>query len=109
MFKNKIEAIPFHEFMAGHHSTRKETPRTNNIYAISAFFPAITPESFFPLQDGGFLLFLGGGALIVGSALLERLFAKNGSTMVADIISGLSKVVFPVIVYGTVFWFLFSL
>lgn len=107
--KNKIEAIPFREFMAGHHSTREEKPRTNNIYAMSAFFPVITPESFFPVHELGFLLFVAGGVLIVGAAFVENIFAKIGLTLVAEVIKDVSKVAFPVLVYGGVFWFLFTL
>lgn len=109
MFKSKIEAIPFREFMAGHHSNRKEKPRTRSIYTMSLFFPALTPESFFPVHDTGFLLFVLGGVAVVGSVFFERLSARLGSPLIAEVISGVSRVALPVIVYGSVFWFLFSL
>lgn len=106
--KNKIEAIPFRKFMANEHTVR-ETPRTNSIYAFSAFFPAITPTSFFPVHDTDFLLFLIGAGVIVGSAFFERMAAKVGSTAIADTISSISGFAFPFIVYSAVFWFFFSL
>ncbi len=58
--KNEIEAIDFREFMAGNHHTQKQSPRTKNVRAMSAFFPVITPGSFFPIYDPVFALFLVG-------------------------------------------------
>lgn len=111
MFKHKkIETISFHDFMATNRTEyEKKKSLTKDIYAMSSIFPVITPESFFPVHELGFLLFVAGGVLIVGSAFIENLFAKTGLTMVAEIIKDVSKVAFPVLVYGTVFWFLFTL
>jgi hypothetical protein len=106
--KNKTEAISFREFMADEH-TAKEMPRTKSIYAFSAFFPAITSTSFFPIHDTDFLLFLVGAGVIVASAFFERMAAKVGSTTIADTISSISSFAFPVIVYGAVLWLFFSL
>jgi hypothetical protein len=106
--KNKTEAISFREFMANERAA-KEMPRTNNIYAYSAFFPAITPQSLFPLHDPDFVLFVCAGGAIVASAFFERFFIRSGWTHVAEVISTTVGFIFPVIVYGAVFWFLFSL
>jgi hypothetical protein len=107
--KNKTGTIPFREFMAGNHRTRKEASRTKNVCAMSAFFPTITPGSFFPVHDVGFALFLAGGAAIAGSALLQHMAAKAGSPAISEVISSVSGFIFPVVVYGAVFWFFFSL
>jgi hypothetical protein len=106
--KNKIEAIPFKEFMANERAV-KEMPHTNNIYVYSAFFPTITPKSFFPIHDTDFLLFLVGAGAIVGSAFLQHITARVGSSLIADVLSSISAFVFPVIVYGAIFWFFFTL
>jgi hypothetical protein len=106
--KNKMEAISFKEFMANER-TVKEMPRTKNVCAMSAFFPAITPGSFFPIHDTGFALFLIGSAAIAGSALLQHMTAKAGSPAISEVISSVSGFIFPAVVYGAVFWFFFSL
>jgi hypothetical protein len=106
--KNKIEAIPFKEFMANER-TVKEMPRTNNIYAFSAFFPTITPQGLFPLHDPGFALFVCVSGAVVVSAFFERFFIRNGSPYIAEVISMATGFIFPAIVYSAVFWFLFSL
>jgi hypothetical protein len=105
--KNKIEVIPFREFMAGNHRVKKETPRTKNVCAMSAFFPVITPQNLFPIHDPGFALFVIGAGLIAGSAFLERISARFGAPVVAQVISDVSRFLFPVIGYGALFWFLF--
>jgi hypothetical protein len=107
--KNKIEVIPFREFMAGNHRTKKETPRTKNVSVMSAFFPVITPGSFFPIHDTGFALFLIGSATIAGSALLQHMTAKAGSNAISEVISSISGFIFPVIVYSSIFWFFVAL
>jgi hypothetical protein len=107
--KNKIEVIPFREFMAGTHHSQKEAPRTNSIYAMSAFFPTITPGSFFPVHDPGFALFLIGEAAIVGSAFFQHFAAKSGSPAISEAIGAISGFVFPVVVYGAIFWFFIAL
>ncbi|KYD20515.1 hypothetical protein [Saccharococcus caldoxylosilyticus] len=107
--KNEIEAIDFREFMAGNHHTQKQSPRTKNVRAMSMFFPVITPSSFFPVYDTGFALFLIGSAAIAGSALLQHMTAKAGSPAISEVISSVSGFIFPVVVYGAVFWFFFSL
>jgi hypothetical protein len=106
--KNKTEAIPFRKFMANEHTAR-EMPRNTSIYAFSAFFPTITPKSFFPIHDTDFLLFLAGAGAIVCSAFLQHITARLGSTFITDVISSISGLAFPVIVYGAVFWFFFTL
>jgi len=100
--KNEIEAIDFREFMAGNHHTQKQSPRTKNVRAMSAFFPVITPGSFFPI-------FLVGSAAIAGSAFFQHFAAKNGSPAISEAIEVISRFVFPVIVYGAIFWFFFTL
>jgi len=107
--KNKIEVIPFREFMAGNHRTKKETPRTKNVCVMSAFFPTITPGSFFPVHDPGFALFLIGGAVIAGSAFFQHFAAKSGSPAISEAIGAISGFVFPVVVYGAILWFFFTL
>jgi len=102
-----METIPFREFMAGNHHTPKETSRTNSIYAMSAFFPVITPQNLFPIHDPGFALFMIGSGLIVGSVFLERILARFGAPVVAQVISDSSRFLFTLIGYGTLFWFLF--
>jgi uncharacterized transporter YbjL len=106
--KNKIEAISFKEFMANERNA-KEMPRINSIYAFSAFFPAITPKSFFPVHDTDFLLFLVGVGAIAGSAFLQHITARAGSTLIADVLFSISGFVFPIVVYGAIFWFFFTL
>jgi hypothetical protein len=108
-WKNKIETIPFREFMAGPHHPQKETSHTNSIYVMSAFFPTITPGSFFPIHDTGFALFLISGSVIVSSAFFQHLSAKIGFTGVSEAISSISGFVFPIVVYGAIFWLFFSL
>lgn len=107
--KNEIEAIDFREFMAGNHHTQKQSPRTKNVRAMSAFFPVITPGSFFPIHDPVFALFLVGSAAIAGSAFFQHFAAKNGSPAISEAIEVISRFVFPVIVYGAIFWFFFTL
>jgi len=104
--KSKIETIPFRKFMARNH-VQKETPHTKNIYRHAGYFPVITPHNLFPFHDPGFLVFAAGVGLIVGSAFLERLFARSGSLVVAETISDVSRFLFPLIGYGVLFWFLF--
>jgi hypothetical protein len=106
--KNKTEAVPFRKFMANEHTAR-EMPRNKSIYAFSAFFPAITPKSFFPIHDTDFLLFLVGAGVIVGSAFLQHITARIGSTIIADVLSSISRFMFPIVVYGAIFWFFFTL
>lgn len=106
--KNKIEAIPFKEFMANERAV-KEMPHTNNIYAFSAFFPAITPQGLFPIHDPAFALFVCVSGAVVASAFFERFFIRSGSPYIAEMISMTTGFIFPAIVYGAVFWFLFSL
>jgi uncharacterized transporter YbjL len=107
--KNKTGTIPFREFMAGNHRTRKEASRTNSIYAMSSFFPAITPGSFFPIHDTGFALFLVGVGTIACSAFFQHFTARSGSTQLSDTIATISRFVFPVVVYGAIFYFFFTL
>jgi hypothetical protein len=107
--KNKTRTIPFREFMAGNHHVRKEASRTNSIYAMSSIFPTITPGSFFPVHDTGFALFLIGVGAIACSAFFQHFTAKSGSTQLSDTISAISRFVFPVVVYGAIFWFFFNL
>jgi hypothetical protein len=108
--KNKTEAIPIREFLRdGHPNYRREMPRTNNIYAFSAFFPTITPQGLFPLHDPAFALFVCVSGAVVVSAFFERFFIRSGSSYIAEMISMTTGFIFPAIVYGAVFWFLFSL
>jgi hypothetical protein len=109
LLKNKMETIPFREFMAGNHRTRKEASPNKSIRSMSVFFSVITPSSFFPVHDTGFALFLIGSAAIAGSALLQHMTAKAGSTAISEVISSVSGFIFPAVVYGAVFWFFFSL
>jgi hypothetical protein len=104
--KNKTEAISFREFMANERAV-KEMPRNKSIYAFSAFFPAITPSSLFPIHDLDFALFVSGVGVITLAAFVEHLLAKSGLPDIAYAIAGIGRFVFPVITYGTVFWFLF--
>jgi hypothetical protein len=104
--KNKIEAIPFRKFMANEHTVR-ETPRTNSIYAFSAFFPAITPKSFFPIHDVGFALFLIGAGTIALSAFVERSLARGGLPVAAHVVAEFGRFVFPIVTYGAVLWLFF--
>lgn len=106
--KNKIEAIDFREFMTGNHRTQKQPPRTN-VCAMSAFFPTITPGSFFPIHDTDFALFLVGVGSIAGSAFLQHFAAKSGSPAVSEAIGEISGFVFPIVVYGAILWFFFTL
>jgi hypothetical protein len=106
--KNKTEAISFREFMANERPA-KEMPHAKSIYAFSAFFPTITPKSFFPIHDTDFLLFLVGVGAIAGSAFLQHITARVGSTIIADVLSSISGFVFPIVVYGAIFWFFFTL
>jgi hypothetical protein len=107
--KKKVEAVSFHDFMAGNHHPRKHSPRTKNVCAMSSFFPAITPGSFFPIHDTGFALFLVGVGTIACSALFQHFTAKSGSTQLSDTIATISRFVFPVVVYGAIFYFFFTL
>jgi hypothetical protein len=76
---------------------------------MSLFFPVITPKSFFPVHDVGFALFLVGCVTITGSALLQYLIAQSGRRGISDAISAISGIVFPVIGYGAIVWFIFTL
>jgi hypothetical protein len=107
--KNRIETIPFREFMAGNHRTRKETSRSKNICAYSGFLPTITPQNLFPVHDLGFALFLAGVGLIAGATFFERFTARSGMFELSETIEIIGRFLFPVIAYGSVFWFLFSL
>jgi hypothetical protein len=102
--KKKTEVINFRDFLAGNYAQKQSSVR-----AMSAFFPVITPGSFFPLHDAGFALFLLGGAVIVGSAFFQHITAKTGSTAISETISAISGFLFPVVVYGAIFWFFFTL
>jgi hypothetical protein len=106
--KKKIEAVSFREFMSGSR-TQKQSPRTKNVCAMSAFFPTITPGSFFPIHDTDFALFLIGVGSIAGSAFLQHLAAKIGSPAISEAIGAISGFMFPIIVYGAVLWFFFTL
>lgn len=107
--KNKTETIPLREFVSSSHRARKETSRTKNIYAMSAFFPTIKPGSLFPIYDTDFALFLIGVGSIAGSAFLQHLAAKIGSPAISEAIGAISGFMFPIIVYGAVLWFFFTL
>jgi hypothetical protein len=104
--KNKTETIDFREFMTGNHHTQRQPSPNTSIYSI---FPAITPGSFFPVHDPVFALFLTGSAAIAGSAFFQHFAAKNGSPAISEAIGVISRFVFPVIVYGAIFWFFFTL
>lgn len=107
--KNKTETIDFREFVAGTYRTQKQPSPNTSIYAMSSFFPAITPGSFFPIHDTGFALFLIGVGTIACSAFFQHFTARSGSTQLSDTIATISRFVFPVVVYGAIFWFFFTL
>lgn len=100
--KNKIEAIPFRDFLAG--SVPKEIPHTNNIYSV---FPIMTPQMFFPIHQTDFALFVITGGVILIAAFSERISERYGFTLAADIISGAVKVVLPVVSFGALAWVFF--
>jgi hypothetical protein len=107
--KNRIETIPFREFMAGNHRTQKEASPSKDIYVYSGFLPTITPQNLFPIHDPGFALFLAGVGLIAGATFFERFTARSGMFELSETIEVIGRFLFPVIAYGSVFWFLFSL
>ncbi|MBP1944653.1 hypothetical protein [Cytobacillus luteolus] len=103
--KNKIEVIPFNEFMSRPaYRIPKKIPLTNSIFS---FLPPITLKGLFPLHEPAFALFVLGGGLIVATAFVEYLLAENDSGYIASIISSAASVLFPIVAYGAVFWFIF--
>jgi hypothetical protein len=101
-YKNKIEVIPFEDFMSRPAaSIQKKTPLQTNIYS---FLPTITIKGMFPLGDPAFALFLIGSCVVVGIALSEPVFASGGFTEVSSGISSFLKVLLPVVGYGLIFW-----
>ena len=101
LFQQKIEVIPFKEFMSRPaYRIPKKIPLTNSIYS---FLPPITVKGLFPLHEPAFALFVLGGCLNVATAFVEYLLAENDSGYLAAIISNVASVLFPIIAYGVVF------
>ncbi|QPA33387.1 hypothetical protein [Thermaerobacillus caldiproteolyticus] len=100
--KTKIETIDFREFMAGTHRKSKRPTR-----AYSGFLPTITPQTLFPIHDGGFALFLAGVGTIMVVAFSERFLARGGFPEVAYAVAEIGRFVFPILAYGAVLWLFF--
>ncbi|MDP4085775.1 MAG: hypothetical protein Q8934_14310 [Bacillota bacterium] len=101
-FQNKIEVIPFKEFMSPPAPTKKEIiPLTTSVFS---FLPTFTLKGFFPIHDVGFCLFLVGSAAVAGMALSEKLFAHGGFIEVSEGVGNFLKIVLPVVGYGLIIW-----
>src|SRR5437763_3054122 len=102
LLKNKIEVIPFKDFMSPPAaSIRKKTPLQSSIYS---FLPPITIKSLLPLTDPMFALFLIGSSIVVLIAISEDLFASTGFTAVSAGISSFLNIALPLVGYGLSFW-----
>ena len=109
IFPAKKEVLTLSEFLAPQPSkpTQSKKPLNTSIYS---FFPPITISSFFPvLSDPTFGLFVIGCGLITIVGFAEYVLALSGNSEISAYIAGISKVVFPIIGYGLLFWFLLSL
>lgn len=89
--KNRIETIPFREFMSGSHHAQKETFPNKSIRFMSAFFPTITPQNLFPIHDPSFALFFTGVGLIASAAFFERFTARSGMFEVSETIEVIGR------------------
>jgi hypothetical protein len=103
--KNKTETIPFRDFMAANHTEKKLSPDIN-IYSL---FPIVTPELLFPIHEPDFAIFVIGGGLVLVSVFFEKLLFRTGMTIAAETIGSTMKIILPIVGYGAIFWFLFSL
>lgn len=107
IFQNKIEVIPFKDFMSRPAAIiQKKTPLQTNIFS---FIPAITVKGLLPFSDMGFTLFLVASSAVVVIALSETLFAHSGFIEVSAGVSSVLKFALPVAGYGAIFWLLSTL
>jgi len=103
--KNKIEVISFKDFMSPPApSIQMKFPLTTSIYG---FIPPITLKGLFPLHEPAFVLFLIGGGLIAATAFSEKILTVNGFTNITGVVSRVTKIMFPVLGYGALFWLIF--
>jgi hypothetical protein len=105
---NKIEVIPFKDFMCGRPATpiQKKTP----LLPVYSFLPPFTIKSLLPVGiDPTFTIFVIAGASVAVLALFEYMLAEFGFTEISDIMGTTFKFAFPVVGYGTILWFLSTL
>jgi hypothetical protein len=106
--KNKIEVIPFKDFMCGRPATpiQKKTP----LLPVYSFLPPFTIKSLLPIGlDPTFTIFILASGIIVLLAVCEYALAEFGFTEISDVLGTVFKFAFPVAGYGTILWFLSTL
>jgi hypothetical protein len=104
--KNKIEVIPFREFVSRPATcTQKKAP----LMPVYSFLPPFTIKSLLPIGDPAFALFLIAGGVVVFLAFSEYMLAEFGFTEISDVFGSVSKFLLPVAGYGTILWFLSTL
>ncbi|GLH62415.1 hypothetical protein [Parageobacillus sp. G301] len=108
IFKTKKETYSVREFLAGHHKT-KLSPKKHNTPFFSFMGIDISSKTFMPngSPDDVALLLVGGvGIALIGATMLERHFAANGDTLIAELISTTTNLLLPV---GTFIYFTYKL
>lgn len=106
MIYTKKETFTVKEFLTGQPKVPTHSKKSL-VKSIYSFFPPITISSFFPVAEPSFALFLVGGAVITLVALTEYGTASQGFQDISIFISGITKILFPLVGYGVIFWFLF--
>jgi hypothetical protein len=104
--KNKIEVIPFREFVS---LPAKRTQKKAPLMPVYSFLPPFTIKSLLPIGDPAFALFLIAGGVVVVLAFSEYMLAEFGFTEISDVFGTVSKFLLPVAGYGTILWFLSTL
>lgn len=105
--KNKIEVIPFREFVSLPPTPiQKRTP----LLPLYSFLPPFSIKSLLPVGlDPTFTIFVMAGSAVVLVALTEYFLAEFGFTGIARVLSSVFNVMLPVVGFGTIFWFLSTL
>lgn len=100
----KTESLNFNAFMKGNIVTNEKTMTKNtDMKLYSSILPFTVPYMFKTLFfHKGVLIVGSAGLLAITLAYLENRFSKKGHDPIADIISSVGAVVFPIIVGGTV-------
>lgn len=108
--KNKIEVIPFREFMSPPAETiPKVKPHTPILYSL---VPGMTVERFFdmsPQVATAYALVLGVGGIAILSHLIETSIAKSGLEHVSYIIEKITSLALPIGTYAFMFWVLYKI
>lgn len=108
MRRKKTEVIDFKTFIAGETTVRRVKPTTT----LYGFLPMVSPATFLhmtPDIGGVYIAVLAAGAFALLSHALETTAASYGHTALANAIESVTRLVFPLVGFGAIVFFIFSL